>query len=108
MIAARRGALAAMNALFDAGADPNRRDRRFDWTPLMHAVHKGQAKATEALLERGADPNLGTEGGLTPLMMAAGDPIRGSSSCCWRTGGIRERPARMETRRSRALFPAAR
>ena len=74
MIAARRGALAAMNALFDAGADPNRRDRRFDWTPLMHAVHKGQAKATEALLERGADPNLGTEGGLTPLMMAAGDP----------------------------------
>jgi ankyrin repeat protein len=74
MIAARRGALDAMNALFDAGADPDRRDRRFDWTPLMHAVHKGQAKATEALLERGADPNLATEGRLTPLMMAAGDP----------------------------------
>ncbi|HEY3043061.1 MAG TPA: ankyrin repeat domain-containing protein [Vicinamibacterales bacterium] len=74
MIAARRGALDAMNALFEAGADPNRRDRRFDWTPLMHAVHKGQAEAAEALLERGADPNLGTEGGLTPLMMAAADP----------------------------------
>jgi uncharacterized protein len=73
MIAARQGALDAMDALFEAGADPNRRDRRFDWTPLMHAVHKGQAKAAEALLKRGADPNAGTEGGLTPLMMAAGD-----------------------------------
>ena len=73
MIATRQGALDAMDALFEAGVDPNRRDRRFDWTPLMHAVHKGQAKAAEALLKHGADPNAGTEGGLTPLMMAAGD-----------------------------------
>src|SRR5262245_62473120 len=43
MIAARAGAVSAMTALLDSGADPNARDTRMGWTVLMHAVHKQQA-----------------------------------------------------------------
>jgi len=72
MAAARTGAVEAMIALLDAGADPNARDGFNHWTPLMHAIHKQQAGAVRLLLERGADPNARTES-VTPLIMAAAD-----------------------------------
>jgi ankyrin repeat protein len=83
MSAARHGAVDAMAALLDAGADPNRFDARDGvspvaganrWTPLLHAIHKQQPEAARLLLERGADPNLGAAHGLAPLLMAADDP----------------------------------
>ena len=72
MAAARTGAVEAMIALLDAGADPNARDGFNHWTPLMHAIHKQQAGAVRLLLERGADPNARTES-VTALIMAAAD-----------------------------------
>jgi len=72
MAAARTGAVEAMIALLDAGADPNARDGFNHWTPLMHAIHKQQAGAVRLLLERAADPNARTES-VTPLIMAAAD-----------------------------------
>jgi len=70
--AARAGAVDAMTALLDAGADPNLRDGRHGWTPLMHAIHKRHPDAVRLLLERGADPNERTDA-FTPLMMAAAE-----------------------------------
>jgi ankyrin repeat protein len=72
MWAARSGAVEAMTALLDAGADPNSRDQRTDWTPLLHAIHRGHVAAVQVLLDRGANPNLRTAS-LTPLLMAAAD-----------------------------------
>jgi ankyrin repeat protein len=74
MWAARAGALDAITALLDAGADVNARDRNNRWTPLLHAIHKQQELAVSLLLERGADPDAAAPGGLTPLIMAADDP----------------------------------
>ena len=71
----RAGNLQAMQALLDAGADPNQHDgRQTDWTPLMHAIHKQQLDALRLLLERGADPNAATDSGTTPLLLAAIEP----------------------------------
>lgn len=74
MWAARHGAIHAMAALLDSGADPNAHDKRNGWTPLLHAVHKQQPQAVRLLLERGADANSAAPGGITPLLMAADDP----------------------------------
>ena len=73
MWAARSGAVDAMTALLDAGADPNVRDSRNGWTPLIHALHTQHVAAVRLLLERGADPNIRTRP-FTPLMMAAMEP----------------------------------
>jgi uncharacterized protein len=70
--AARHGAVRAMTALLDAGADAAR-DRRTQWTPFLHAIHRRRLEAVRLLLERGADPNMRTES-LTPLLMAATEP----------------------------------
>jgi hypothetical protein len=73
MWAARFDAVDAMAVLLDAGANPNARDTRNRWTPLLHAIHRQQTKAVELLLSRGVDPNAATPEGVTPLMMAADD-----------------------------------
>jgi ankyrin repeat protein len=73
--AARAGAIDAMTALLDAGADPNAIDTRSTrWPTLLHAIHKQHPDAVRLLLTRGANPNLAAPGGLTPLIMAADDP----------------------------------
>ncbi len=59
-------------ALLDAGADPDARDNRNGWTPLMHAIHKQHVGAVRLLLDRGADPNARIPA-FTPLMMAAAE-----------------------------------
>src|SRR5438034_1745148 len=67
MWAARSDAIEAMTALLDGGADPNARDLRNGWTPLLHAIHRRHVDAVRVLLERGADPNLRNEL-LTPFV----------------------------------------
>jgi ankyrin repeat protein len=74
MWAARYGAIHAMAALLDSGADANARDKHNGWTPLLHAVHKQRPQAVRLLLEGGADANAAAPGGVTPLLMAADDP----------------------------------
>lgn len=72
MWAARAGAVDAMNALLDGGADPNVPDLTNGWTPLVHAIHKSQIEAVRLLLDRGVDPNRPAR--MTrPLVMAAAD-----------------------------------
>ena len=70
--AARSGQVEAAAVLLDAGADPNRRDRRHGWTPLMHAIHTGHGAVARLLLSRGADARVGS-GDTSPVVMAALD-----------------------------------
>jgi uncharacterized protein len=72
MWAARSGAVDAMRALLDGGADPAVRDHMNGWTALFHAIHTRQPAAVRLLLGRGADPNQ-RAGMATPLLMAAAD-----------------------------------
>jgi ankyrin repeat protein len=76
MWAARLGAVDAMAALLDGGANVNARaTNRNSWTALQHAVHRRQVDAVRLLLDRGADPDGAVHSeALTPLLMAAGDP----------------------------------
>jgi ankyrin repeat protein len=76
MWAARLGAVDAMQALLDAGADVNARaTNRNAWTALQHAIHTRNVSAVRLLLDHGADPNAAAHSeALTPLLMAAGDP----------------------------------
>ena len=52
--ASRAGQMEAVALLLDAGADPNRPDRRHGWTPLMHALHTHHVGVARLLLARGA------------------------------------------------------
>jgi ankyrin repeat protein len=87
----RDDALALVERLLEAGANPNARthefphDRRFlvtigsvAWvdltgqTPFLRAAAAGDLDVMRLLLEHGADPNIATDAGTTPLMVAAG------------------------------------
>ena len=70
--ASRAGQVEAVALLLDAGADPNRPDRRQGWTPLMHALHTHQVAVARLLLARGADPRIGSAG-TSPVVMATLD-----------------------------------
>ena len=77
-MAARRGDVAAIRLLLQAGADIEAPAGVNDWTPLQHAIHKRRTASAKVLLEAGADPNgrrgqTGSARGITPLMMAAGN-----------------------------------
>jgi ankyrin repeat protein len=88
----RDEALALIRRLLRAGADPNVRTKEFPherrylvaivgsvaWvdltgqTPFLRAAAAGDLTVMRLLLEHGADPNIATQGGTTPLMVAAG------------------------------------
>ncbi|HEX5010360.1 MAG TPA: ankyrin repeat domain-containing protein [Planctomycetota bacterium] len=74
--AARRGAPHAARELLDAGANIDGPDGRpdFGWTPLISAVHTQQWAFARQLLAWGARPDVPAVNGLTPLIMATGEP----------------------------------
>ena len=76
--AAERGHLAIVNALLDAGADPNRAEgancpRGY---ALWAAAHLGHREVAERLLEAGADPNADVESSSTPTGSAKDAAMR--------------------------------
>jgi ankyrin repeat protein len=88
----REEALALIERLLEAGADPNARTKEFPherrylvvavgsvaWvdlagqTPFLRAAAAGDLAVMRLLLERGADPSIATNSGTTALMVAAG------------------------------------
>lgn len=69
MFAARDGAVAAIRALADAGADLNLQDPD-GTTPLILAIVNARFDAAVALLDKGANPNVADNTGMTPLYAA--------------------------------------
>jgi ankyrin repeat protein len=88
----RDEALALIERLLAAGANPNARTREYPherrfilvvvgsvaWvdltgqTPFLRAAAAGDVEVMRLLLAHGADPNIATDAGTTPLMVAAG------------------------------------
>src|SRR5436190_4832961 len=66
MHAIHRNQIAAVVALLDAGADPNRTSRNGE-TPLMMASGYGQTPIVQLLLKRGADTRIVDHGGESAL-----------------------------------------
>jgi ankyrin repeat protein len=61
--------------------NPNLRDRRLDYTPLMKALERGQDEIVALLLEAGADPNLTAyQKQFSPLRIATARAMTGQSS----------------------------
>ena len=69
MYAARDGAIDAVRALADAGADLNLTDP-VGTTALTLAILNGHFDTAVALLEKGADPNVADKNGMSPLYAA--------------------------------------
>lgn len=69
-MAAARGQSDRVDALLEAGADPNVRFSG-DGTALIAAARDGDARSVALLLEAGADPDLGSSGDGNPLIAAA-------------------------------------
>jgi uncharacterized protein len=67
LFAAREGALDAIKALVEAGADVNEICAGDKSSPLVIAVSNGHYEAGKYLVEHGANPNLANVDGLTPL-----------------------------------------
>jgi bla regulator protein blaR1 len=70
VIAARRGDLALMQLLLEAGADPNKFSRG-DGNPLIAAAGRGHVEIAKLLIERGADVNAFDTADESPLINAA-------------------------------------
>src|SRR5262249_3984053 len=64
-MAARRGTAEVAEALIDAGADIEAKDKNGE-TPLRRAVNCGQERLVRLLLNRGADPRSTDKMGRTP------------------------------------------
>lgn len=69
MYAARDGAIDAVRALADCGADLNSTDP-VGTTALTLAIQNGHFDTAVALLEKGADPNVADDNGMSPLYAA--------------------------------------
>jgi len=71
-LACTNGDSATVDALLEAGADPNRAIAGGE-TPLMTAARTGRVAVVRALLARGAEVNTKLPGGQTALMWAAAE-----------------------------------
>ncbi|WP_267117287.1 ankyrin repeat domain-containing protein [Xanthomonas sacchari] len=69
-VAATRGSVREMSALFNAGADLNASGEH-GYKPLHNAVEQGNVDAVKWLLENGADKGLCNSSGETPADLAA-------------------------------------
>ena len=63
--------VAIVEALLDAGADPNSRGRGGTMPILVAATMAGDKATVNSLLDRGTDVNTRSDSGFTPLMIAA-------------------------------------
>ena len=69
MMAAREGAVDAIRALADTGANLNAQDPE-GTTAMIVAIINGQYDVARVLVEKGADPNIADVKGMTPLYAA--------------------------------------
>ena len=74
-MSARRGTTRIAEALLDAGADIETRDKNGE-TPLRRAVNCGQERMVCLLLSRGANPLSKDKNGCTPMDSARSESIR--------------------------------
>ncbi len=72
-LAVRRGVPEAVDALLQAGVDPDGGAEIEALSPLLVAVAMGEAAILERLLEAGADANVRDPGGATALMAAVAE-----------------------------------
>ena len=71
MACARTGAVGAVRALLDKGADVVATERRHSQTALMWAAAGAHGRVVRLLVENGADITTRSAGGFTPLLFAA-------------------------------------
>ena len=74
-MSARRGTTRIAEALLDAGADIEARDKNGE-TPLRRAVNCGQERMVCLLLSRGANPRSTDKNGRTPIDAARSENVR--------------------------------